>query len=425
MGWSPSAAERLALALVCAAYVLLRVLGIHHADVLATPDTEGWMTLGWTVRPPVVPLLWKVCGDRPEAIAWLQFAISVSSWTILAVSVAATVRAAAPRWLALLVFLALSLNPDVALWDKVLMSESLSLSFLALVASAWLGVSHRWTIPRATGFTILCVCWCLCRDTNAWAGLGAAGIGGVLACRPGQHRKRTLLLLVFVPLFAISSWTQDLGERWLSPLLNVLSTRVLTDPDRTGYFRAAGMPVTSALTANAGQFAAELEQAVPQPDFTAFRDWTRHEGKRVYARFLLEHPDVAFNVPLRNVERLLTLVEESYQPRGFRAVLPAWLSEALYPERILLLALVYGSMVLLGASVVGPSVRAHRLAGLGCLGVILTYPQLVLAWHGDSMDPGRHALGAGVELRLSCWALAFAWLDRPRWWSRRPSGGGT
>jgi len=44
--------------------------------------------------------------------------------------------------------------------------------------------------------------------------------------------------------------------------------------------------------------------------------------------------------------------------------------------------------------------------------IILAYPHLVLVWHGDSNDIGRHALQAGVHFRIGLWMLILFTWDR-------------
>jgi len=133
------------------------------------------------VRPAGVPLLYRLVGAAPEAIGWLQLLASIAAWGVLAWAVLRAARTPLAGLLSFGVVLAFSLGLDILRWDRIVLSESLSLSLLALVLAAWLWLMEGWSWGKAATLLTVSALWMLARETNTYLG-ALLGVGRGQAC---------------------------------------------------------------------------------------------------------------------------------------------------------------------------------------------------------------------------------------------------
>jgi hypothetical protein len=140
--------------LICI-YVGLRILNISEIqearifpDSLVYADMASHSILstdlwgGW--RAPGFALIYKLLGLNPYLTSVFHSALSIVSWSLLAACVAREMRV---RWVSIASFavvLAFSLSTDIILWDWTVLSESISLSLLALFIANWLWLIRSW-----------------------------------------------------------------------------------------------------------------------------------------------------------------------------------------------------------------------------------------------------------------------------------------
>ena len=100
----------------------------------------------WTAyKPPLLPLLIRILGytnaeifqhELLDDIANIQLIISAAAWSIFALSVSLHLKKRESKLLAFAVILFFSATLDISLWDRLTLSESLSISFFALWMAA-------------------------------------------------------------------------------------------------------------------------------------------------------------------------------------------------------------------------------------------------------------------------------------------------
>ena len=293
-----------AVVLVFLAYVGLRLA--TSPQVLEKPrilaDTTAYTRISaqpadqisfWAgSRPPVFPLLLKIAQQDYYRTAAIQLVISILAWGVLALAVSSFLRF---PWLQVVGFalvLVFSLDRHIAAWDFVMLTESLSLSSLALFIASGLWLLRDWQLHKVAAFFATALFLAFTRDTNAWMLLGLAGLIliGVIArwVQPRAWMLVGLLALVFL----LSDVSANLGERSLFPLGNLIAQRVLPDAAALGFFERCGMPVSPALLELSGKFANSEDQAMfSGPDLDAFRNWLRDHGRACYVKWLVRNPD--------------------------------------------------------------------------------------------------------------------------------------
>ncbi|KPL87398.1 hypothetical protein [Levilinea saccharolytica] len=374
------------------------------------------------VRPAGVPLLYRLVGAAPEAIGWLQLLASIAAWGVLAWAVLRAARTPLAGLLSFGVVLAFSLGLDILRWDRIVLSESLSLSLLALVLAAWLWLMEGWSWGKAAALLTVSALWMLARETNTYLGaLLGVGLGAGVLLRRVRARWGWVAAGLLV-CFAGFQGLSNRGERWVFPFFNVLAQRILPDAHKVAFFQQFEMPVSPALLEMAGKWAHSDDFALYNAEsLRGFQSWAAARGKSTYLEYLLADPLRTAWEPLQNADVLLFPTLRGYTPQGLRG-LPV---DGLYPQS----PWAVGGLAVLGALCWGAAwARWRRLNGRGLWAalalLLLSYPHLALVWHGDAMEVGRHALAAGVQLRLGLWLALLFGLQAYRWGPEPPQPAG-
>ncbi len=140
-----------------AAFVLLRVALLFSTPPQVFDDSAGYAWDGrTTIRPYGISILFSLC-QNPRAITIVQTLISIACWlwmmSLILRSMHATPRASA----AVVGILGLaSCTWPIAMWDRAVLSESLTFGLLALAVGAVLNL-HTRKFDRRSMFTALAV----------------------------------------------------------------------------------------------------------------------------------------------------------------------------------------------------------------------------------------------------------------------------
>ena len=123
-------------------------LGVD-SNTLIQPSLAPWSSWDlWAgAAPPGAPVFYKLLGGSRSLICHFQFVLSLAAWSALALT-AGRMVAGRFAWPAMAVVLAFSCGLDITIWDGLLRSESMTLSWLALTLAAWLAFIRR---PRLAG----------------------------------------------------------------------------------------------------------------------------------------------------------------------------------------------------------------------------------------------------------------------------------
>lgn len=413
--WAVPLALYAAYRLAMAASLEPRHLG-DSPDYLAGPSLAG-------SHAPFTSWFYALLAESVPAIVLAQSLVSVAAWTFLAWSVARAVRA---RWLrgpaAGLVLLFGASDPIVQ-WEGSVLSESLSLSLLALVAACALLLTERWTRPRTGLLVASSAAWALTRDQNAFVLLAVAAAIVILAALRRAPRRVLGIAAAFAAVVAVTTASGVISGRLAHPNLfyNTMARRILTEPARVEWFKAHGMPVSPALLRLAGAWAtAEGSAFYTDPELVSFRGWVAKAGRRTLLLYLATHPGASFAEPVAEGYRMLSPPDPPelggapglsyYRPIDFATPMPL-LSAATYPWSTPLLWLMAGVAFLAAlASAVRYGARAAWWVPLCLVGT--SFPYLALVWWSGSLEVGRLGLMPAVQLRLGVWILFVFATDR-------------
>ena len=381
----------------------------------SSPLLSGKLWAG--VRAPLAPLVFKTLHLEPSAIVLFQMIFSISAWSFLAVAVLFTTRSFLAGIAGASAILTYSVINNIAIWNNVILSESLGLSVLVSLLASWILYIQRRTTTSFCLVLLFGLAFALTRDTHGYvlALLGAALILvealRFITRRRNVNRYHFLIACAYLAFFLLSATSHNIGERWVFPFYNIVSHRILPFPARTQFFQQRGMPVNDALSSRAGKWASSNNHAYyTDPELQDFRSWAQAKGKTTYIEFLLLHPEYLALEPLVPFMSILRMNHSAYIPDGFITSIPGRLwQQFVNTTSVTLLVFVAG--LLFGGIIMVPLLRNGTLS-IAAVGIaLLAIPHYFIAFHGDAMEVPRHCLFAMVQFQLAFLIASIVIID--------------
>ncbi len=341
------------------------------------------------------------------SLALAQFLISVSCWVIFALVVSRAFQQVRIRILVVFSMLLMGCETSISLWDRHLMTESLSMGLLLLLFAFMFHVRKVLASgPIVLLLIIILGMFALLRITNAYFVLSFLPLL-LLVAWGGQARVRLLALWVIATSVALVLFNQYAifkAERGKFPMQSLVASRISTSgfEDIYQYFREQGMPEIP-------EFFETMYWNAPYEDHPEINAWLG-QAPSVYQRFLLTHPGYFFFKPFQKtndrnkpVYEILT-PDLKYYEISEQSVWNLFFSD-------LFLWLGSGLVVVLVLSPrrrtawSDPELLPPVLILAGSAGM------MILVWHGDLVDIDRHAMVFALGLRVGLLALIFRLLD--------------
>ncbi|MBI5056283.1 MAG: hypothetical protein HZB61_06700 [Nitrospirae bacterium] len=354
------------------------------------------------LKPPLVPLVYKIFHSNVEAITFIQLIFSIFSWIFLAYVVAKTLNNTLLLPLAYILILGFSVSSGISMWNRAILSESFSLSILACFIGIWILFIQKITLTRVIMLMAISTMFAFVRSANGFMLLMICGILALvifLNRRLNQRHYFIIISITFFILFLASNAISNTNNRWTIYFLNVVSKRILPDQELRTYFENHGMPVNESLMARAGRWSHEDDFAYyKDPKLEQFRNWLYSHGKSTYSLYLLTHPAYLIFEPLKDFQSMMYGSRIIYYaPKGapvsesLFGYLSSW---KLFPVYIFLLGIFFGLNLFFVFS------RKLTIPWVPIILILLVYPLAVIVWHADAMEIDRHVLPAAVQARV-------------------------
>lgn len=356
-----------------------------------------------------------------ETLVRNQTVISIVCWVLCAVLVASSLNGVFTKALAVFLILSCGFVPQIADWDSILSSESLSFSLFILSVGLLFKVIPDGRKDRVTswlaafGLIIVNFFWVFTRDTNAYFVIVEALlliISGIIFWirRKGQRVSTLLCGFFLLGIFFFHQGTMRESERWLLPFLNNMITNVFPYEDRVAFFEEMEMPTEGGVLELTGS--AEYNNIYQNEKFI---HWAHRFGLSAYQKFLLSRPLWSVSEVYNNLD---SFFEENRQPffYGSKEQRPHWaekpgnlmlpLSASVILIDFLLLILLAVKSVRTGDASDIRSFWALLILFLGG-GLLMS-----LSYLGEVRSIWRHVLGGVTALRLTLWLLIAALFSR-------------
>jgi hypothetical protein len=290
-------------------------------------------------RPFTLPLFYKLLGvgalnyTNPalmDRVSLVQSVFSLIAWSVLGITIALRSH---NRWLRAVIFgmlLAFSLTYEISRWDMLLLSESLSFSFFALMLAGWiwlLGMPPSWKkSPCAylvlAGVILITILFSFTRESNPYFVVMCASVLALVSLfrRSGLPRALALIYLVAAILvFFAQTASSNLGNRWQIYIYDQLALHLGNDQKFTSYFKQAGLPMIEALIKQPDMKMADYQQMILyDPELEPVHQWMKANGKAAYIGYLLSNPGMTISQPIINATQLLDGSAYSVLSQAFR-----------------------------------------------------------------------------------------------------------
>jgi hypothetical protein len=410
-------------------------------------DTRGYVSLTnydlsdihfWSgSRPFTLPLVFKICGytasnfeqqDAMERVSRCQSSLSILSWSILAAAFSLGMKRYISKVIAFTLVLFLGASLYVTQWDRSMLAESVSTSFMVLVLGFLVMAAWLWDKRQAISNWIQAILWVLLlfaaifysfsRDTNVYSLLAVSGlmIVGLFFSSVRTHpmfRFYLTVLVSFLIIFLINNMTTNVGKRYQESLFHVVIYRVIPQQESLDYFRAHGMPYQESYLSLQSLSLKEIF-AVGQSDKSVqpLFNWTSEHGKSVLTGYLLSRPVYALSAPFRDIQQWVNSCNNVYRkiitPTSMRINI---LSTLVYPLWNWLPAL-FLALLLICIGVIWKDPQRGSVWFLVLILFATVYPLALLCWHTDTNDLERHAFQISLQLRLAAWMMFALVLER-------------
>ena len=389
-------------------------MDLDSFDYLGLARHESVGALLAAHRPPVYPLFLKVLGENRQVVTWVQLVVGVAAWTWLAAATARNLRTQAGRAIGFVAILLVGSSLGVAQWDRVIGTESLSISLAVTTLAAVLWWWDRWT---PAGIATICIAgslWALLRDANAVM----AGVLGIVVLVVAALRRSRRVPFIVIGAVALSvsvaaMVSGNIGARWQQPMQNVVTLRQLASPERASFLLDHGLPLSRGAAQDlaghcANPIGAFLCKKVTDP---AFYQWIDNRSRSVYVRSWFAFPATTVWEPVAHEREMIGIRLPVAQATGTR--LHAGFAQAIdtvaFPRGPMVL-LAWIAVLAVGVAVLG-SKRPIPLVWVASVLIALTYVHLWVVWNGDAAELARHGLAASLELTLGLWLLSIGLLD--------------
>lgn len=361
-------------------------------------------------------LLAKLCARNLRAIVLVQTVLAIGAWSFLATAVSGALRSDAARWVALAGILGVALTPGVLQWNAMIVTESLSLSTLCFLIGCAIRLVQRGGPRDLVLLLAALAAFAYTRDTNALVVGGIGVVALVCTLKPAYRRGGAVIGATCIALAVSAMLLANAARppRWYWPVAETTAIRLLAEPDTTRYLVDHGFPWSPQMRLLPQHYYYLYAPVREGAEFAAFREWVRHDGRRVYLDYLVSHPGWALRKPFDDRNRVLdiggvevygrlyhnrpggpfTAVGVIAAPRAQR-VLEVWTGAA----AVVLLVLVLRRRV------------GRPLGGVIGLVGLFAVAGYYAAWYGDALEVNRHALTAGVQLRVWCWIVTALAVD--------------
>ena len=241
-----------------------------------------------------------------------------------------------------------SLCPPIIQWNRIILSESLTISLTVLLLAASLALARRMDLPALAAFLIAAVFWTFTRQVQAFIVIALVIPFILVAWRRPQVRQLALVGGTGIVVIGVWGTLTTLQNSSVSPtgisatnpsevqLAGIIQFRASTDVGELSYLYSHGLPRTSALKVpppfskvgqpvNVSQFANPYTE-YRLADDPKFKQWADRSGQHVYLKYLITHPTTSVFQPIARAAQLLAMNPDYIATPG----LPSWASTAVY-----------------------------------------------------------------------------------------------
>ncbi len=336
-------------------------------------------------------------------IVIFQLLMSLAGWGLLAYMVSKYIKNPTMKILAAITVTVFGFTPQLADWDSILMSESLTYSLFALQLAFLIyfafSIYDNPEFNSSFSFSLWAIVyffWTFARDSNLYVSLITIALIGVLIFS-ARYRKNKLIYKILAlssVIFILGFYTSSNSTRSLLTFINIYDGDLLRSPTRIETLTKLGMP---------------------EHHTEAYNVWFEDHAVTTLVKFMFIHPGYPATKLIRDFPQAFTEIKQTYftVPRQdpARTILMG-LGDLIHPEHASTSLL--GLFLFIGAITVArknPHGFSPPWAWLGSWLFLTASSTLVLVILGDTWGLNRHALLSTMIFRLFMWIFTLIIID--------------
>lgn len=338
-----------------------------------------------------------------DRVVILQLILSILGWCALTWVVSSYLKNIVTKLITAFIIPAFAFTPQVADWDSILMSESMTFSLFALQLAILIRIVFLlYKDPKANVTSWMIVwgivyfLWANLRDTNNYVSLILFGLIGLTIFSPQFRQHKTLIRVLFftITIFILGLVTFQQSGRSAISTINIYQSDIFPFPARVEYMTKIGMPT---------------------PNTTEFYIWLEESGTTAIVRFIFAHPGYALEKIMRDFPEAFKEIKQTYfkvpEMKEWRNRLTVF-GESLHPESstafLIDLLLLIGILML---AIQNKTQTSRPWAWVGIYLISAATITIIPTILGDTWAINRHALFSTIVYRLSIWLFTILMID--------------
>lgn len=346
----------------------------------------------------------RVFQEGFDGIVILQTILSILGWSALTWVMSAQMKSLATKLMTALLIPAFAYSPQLADWDSILMSESMTFSMFVLqfaLLTHIVFVLYKkpdakiapWMITWGVTYFL----WANLRDTNNYANVVLIGLGVLTLFVPKFKKHKGLIGAIGFSaiLFVLGLVTFQQSGRSLISTINVYIGDIFPHPARVEFMQA--------------------ELGMPTPNTPEFHAWFEEDGVTAVTRFFVSHPGYVLEKLVRDFPDAFKQGVQTYfvmpEMKLFRARMIS-LGESLHTETAT--PFLMGLVLLLGiflSALNNGTETSQPWAWIGAFLFLAATITIIPTILGDTWALHRHTIFSIMVFRLSLWVFAIIMMD--------------
>ena len=339
-----------------------------------------------------------------DMIALLQNLLSMIGWSFLAWVMSSRIKTPLYKILITIIILSFAMSPQIAEWDNILSSESLTLSLFAICLALLIEIAFqlfgdlngnkRKIYIMLAGWLIVFSLWIFVQDANLYFAPIALILLTPFIIRDRLKNKALLIASLFmIGILALGLISSADSTRWQPSIEHSYEKFIFPYPSRINFIKGLG---------------------APDPNSPNFIQWFDKKAPNVYLLFLASHPGfVTSNI----FEHMYMFTSDYLQPYfndpsvKFSSSLMTW-GKIFHPESSDVFLIDTLLLAFLCYTAVNNKERTTSIwAWIGAWLYVSSAAALFIRYFGDTESVLRHVFPAVEYFRLLLWILLIVQAD--------------
>ena len=249
-------------------------------------------------RPFTVPLFYKIASSDPDTIILMQKILHALATFFLGYTVLLFLRKTQTKIIFIVSWYLLMSWWNILGWTNMLLSESLSISFMFLWIASFLLVFYKRTTIPIFFHVLLTILFSFTRDSWPYILIIFYAMFAIIALKWDRKMLKNCIwfLILSCSIFVVQQKSAEIGQRYRLPIMNNVVFRILPNKDYLQWFSDNGMPCVDQLKKKYSNLDS-YEKIYPiytDTTLSKFSDWAGKEGRPVYTKFIILHPSYLF-----------------------------------------------------------------------------------------------------------------------------------